>query len=158
MEENEKCIYRSDQGGYHSEVQTDKDDYPKLNALGIELLQQLRECVSEHFYIESAWVNINRSGNWNLLHNHAPGHLSSVFYIDAEIDSENVNGSRDGNLIFFDPLGLSAYGRMDSHCYIVPENKKFLIFPAYLSHMVAPHYSDKPRISVAYNYVEHIEN
>jgi len=34
-----------------------------------------------------------------------------------------------------------------------PANGKLLLFPAYLIHMVAPHFDQEPRISMAFNLI-----
>lgn len=54
-------------------------------------------------------------------------------------------------MIFFNPLPLGLQYARAPAISAKSTNGKLFFFPGYLLHMVAPHFENKPRISVAFN-------
>jgi hypothetical protein len=108
------------------------------------------------FYIESSWVNFMKKADFNPPHSHS-GDFSAVLFLSMpeEIIKENQQfkgsgggKSGPGELRFF--TGVEVKDFINSASFL-PERGDLFIFPAKLSHMVAPFKSDVERITVAFN-------
>ncbi len=111
--------------------------------LGIENLQPLRI---------DAWANVSRKGDWHGLHSHytrAGELISGVYWVydEREPQSEEL----DGQLIYYDPRGLSIPERYEKIFKPIPG--RMLLHPSWLSHAVAPNRFEALRISVAFDIV-----
>ena len=100
-----------------------------------------------------AWVNVNRSGDYNKVHTHPGSTWSGTYYVDP---GDPPPDAEHGTPIhFFDP----CQGRATPFCrrpypsaiLVRPEPGLMILFPSYLPHMVLPHAGTRPRISVAFN-------
>jgi uncharacterized protein (TIGR02466 family) len=100
----------------------------------------------------SAWVNVNRTGDFNKIHVHPGSTWSGTYYVDAG----DPVGSETGALVqLFDPCqGRSttfmprfAQGSLVIH----PKPGLMILFPSCVPHMVYPHNGNSARISVAFN-------
>ena len=101
------------------------------------------------------WVNFMRAGEFNPPHTHPNCDLSSVLFIKIpealkeEHKKFTGTGSGPGSLSFtygeFQPHGISIR-------YFFPEEGDFFIFPATLTHFVAPFMSEGERISMSANF------
>ena len=101
------------------------------------------------------WVNFMRAGEFNPPHTHPNCDLSSVLFIKIpealkeEHKKFTGTGSGPGSLSFtygeFQPHGISTR-------YFFPEEGDFFIFPATLTHFVAPFMSEGERISISANF------
>lgn len=165
----------------------DKDvrkDYPAMEALG-EIKQQLAvEYIKEYFKtlkvakysradvsIHDMWLNIQRSGDFNPIHNHNcetfPG-LSSFLWVDfPQQILDNVNGevelmtsapssSFDHRGWTYLHWGLTNNSHqeqflMPSQRALTPENGVLYLFPVWLEHVVYPFKGEGERISIATN-------
>ena len=108
------------------------------------------------FYIESSWVNFMKKGDFNPPHNHS-GDFSAVLFLSMpdEIIKENKDfkgsggpSGGPGELRFFTGVEVKDFINAAS---FLPGRGDLFIFPAKLSHMVAPFKSDVERITVAFN-------
>ena len=112
---------------------------------------------NENFKLENftvyKWININKTGNYNVLHNHDPFSevmLSGVFFVKTP---ENC-----GNIIFHDPRNILKYAKDQAYynnkiytCDLKPEENMLIIFPPWLDHEVEINKSEKDRISIGFN-------
>lgn len=110
--------------------------------------------MSDKLHFANFWININKKGDSNLKHCHPKSFLSAVFYVNAPEPSSDI--------VFYDPRPQRTFAESD--CFsrwntlnalsngITPKTGLLLIFPSWLEHEVAPHLSDEPRISIAFNY------
>ncbi len=99
------------------------------------------------------WVNINKKGDSNQIHNHDPYKgfaLSGVFYVRAPKSC--------GNIVFYDPRQYITtspdheyYNDCNDSYWIEPKENMLLIFPAWLYHSVDPNKSSFDRISISFN-------
>ncbi len=156
-----ESVHRSNCGGWHSSNTLYKSQEPSINwlinrlyELGSLCLVREQQIPPRHrITMPSCWANINESGDWNAPHAHQPCEWAGVCYIDVcdDLPEQSKRSDRDGNLLFINPIPFGhQYNRPPTVDYR-PEAGKVFIFPGYLMHMVAPHFHDKPRISVAFN-------
>jgi uncharacterized protein (TIGR02466 family) len=119
------------------------------------------ECLKENYNIDkktkislfNLWINKNYKGSYNAPHTHPKSNFSGVYYVSVS--------KKEGKLIFL--RNDKTAGFTDNHMYlketdfyntfeIQPKNNMFVLFSSHLDHMVEPHYDDKPRISVSFNF------
>ena len=113
--------------------------------------------------ISSMWINISKSGSYNVLHSHHKSIFSGCFYIKTP---ENC-----GSIRFENPIAqlMSSYlhywdfidtNRLDVNNQLSPEGRIFnakenllILFPSWILHQVETNLSDEDRISIAFNCV-----
>jgi uncharacterized protein (TIGR02466 family) len=100
-----------------------------------------------------AWANVNRKGHFNRMHTHPGSTWSGTYYVDLGVgDSPTATAAP---LHIFDPCQGRANTFLPplapSSFTIRPEPGLMILFPSYLTHMVFPHETDEPRISIAFN-------
>ena len=108
--------------------------------------------------LSGLWLNINREGNTNRLHNHPGADLSGVFWIKVPKDCDS------GKISFSSPHSYTDYISYAIHQESVCKELNFYdtyqfppmegtgyIFPAHLLHEVRVNRSRKDRISVSFN-------
>ena len=113
----------------------------------------IRESIS--LYI-TAWVNINKKGDYNIKHNHPSSDLSGVLWIKCP--------KKCGDIIFDNPSGFEDFDTLESYTqefknqtnfyntyFFTPTEGRILVFPAHLNHHVEPNESNEDRISVSFN-------
>ena len=99
------------------------------------------------------WANVNRKGQYNLVHIHPGATWSGVYYVDAgdEVPAQPQNGS----ITFLNPLLPQTYSfftqALPNQFTIKPEAGRMVLFPSYLQHQVHPYWGERPRISIAFN-------
>ena len=110
----------------------------------------------------AAWANINEHGDYNMLHNHAGGMWSGVYYVDA--GTTDAEHPFSGVLTFRNPtLAALAVDNLRvpeqlrklfrSEYSISPKTGLMLLFPSWLEHMVHPYFGSTPRISVSWDVI-----
>lgn len=158
---DESGIQRSNQRGWHSSDDLHQSQEPvmqwltqQIYQLGSQLIRHADSLAADSpIYLGSLWANINDFGAWNAPHAHLPCEWSGCIYIDVnENPAESNSGVHDGDIMFFDPVPVGHPYRPASTVSYTPKNGTLYLFPGYLMHMVAPHYDDKPRISMAFNF------
>jgi uncharacterized protein (TIGR02466 family) len=161
MREAEAGVSVSNQGGWHSKSDLHHSKEPSVHWLMQHIAVVGNRCIrhgqtvpdDSKLMLASAWVNINEAGDWNAPHAHFPCHWSGVVYIDLNSGEADVTkGGMDGNIMFFDPLPLGPQYQRPPTITKTPDVGRMFIFPAYIVHMVAPHFDNGPRISVAFNF------
>ena len=99
---------------------------------------------------EGPWVNFQKKGEFNPLHNHN-GIISAVVFIKIpdELDEErkkcNFSAKASGCLEFV---------FMNQHIIVKPKEGMMYLFPSYLQHAVYPYHSDVERVSMSFNFAE----
>jgi len=156
----DKGVFRSNVRGWHSTETLYEHDNEHIQWM-VRKIQNIAMTAAKHFHGEkrpgypqlaACWANISDSGAWNAPHQHLPADWSGVFYLDAETNSKpGQNGIADGDLLFFNPLPMGRRFDRPTTISYRPVNGKLLIFPAYATHMVAPHFNARPRVSVSFN-------
>lgn len=160
MRAQDASIAKSNQGGWHSPETLFKSQHPSMVWMVRNLFEATVAAVkqigmhppAEQMVMSGCWANINDAGDWNAPHLHLPDVWSGVLYIDVNAqDCAQRKGDSDGDIIFVNPMPLGVKLGRPATKSRRPENGKMFLFPSYLLHMVAPHYDEKPRISVAFN-------
>ena len=155
-------VRRSNQGGWHSSDNLHLNDDPYLSALMVNLLKVASACIRDFeadrtfkdIRMVAAWANINQQGDWNAPHEHLPCTWSGVFYVDAGTPlTADDPKSLEGKILFFDPLPLGHEWKRPPNVSYTPQTGTMLLFPSYLTHMVAPYQGDRARISIAFNLI-----
>ena len=154
-------VSRSNNRGWHSKDDLHQSSDPAIQwiteqiyQLGNQMIRHAEKCPPEsQIFLTSLWANINDFGAWNAPHAHLPCEWSGCVYIDVNENPEpSGNGIHDGDIMFFDPVPAGYPYRPASTVSYTPKNGTLYLFPGYLMHMVAPHYDDRPRISMAFNF------
>lgn len=155
-------IGKSNQGGWHSET----GQLEFCGEAGRTLVRHMQELADEatrrafaehgqvppeYRWTVSAWVNINRSGDFNKVHVHPGSTWSGTYYVD---DGEPDDSNGGTPLHLFDPCQgrtMSFLPMLPSSVYIRPRPGLMVLFPSYVPHMVFPHVGRGARISIAFN-------
>jgi len=109
--------------------------------------------------ITSAWANVNRHKDFNLLHNHPKSYWSGSYYVKTS--------PLGGGICFKDPRSVRQMVQQPrnlfknvinnhaeaEHYAILPIEGLLIMFPSWLEHFVFPNESDEPRISISFNIV-----
>ena len=155
---------RSNQGGWRSGM--DLLDWPEVQATdfresiesaichmikAVGNIPEMRAKLSI-----SAWCNLNRSGAFNMPHNH-PKHLwSGVYYCHVD-DMAEGGASTQGAISLQDPrVGINMLGHpgrcpWGSAVQLKPMPGLMILFPSWLVHLVYPFEGEGERISIAFN-------
>ena len=137
----------------------------KLDPQGFEdiLLPSLRILFSEiyldecDFSIENIWKNTYREGFYQEIHSHIPCDLSCVIFLN-DYDSDS------SKFYFYNERGRTTPSKLKSLCndnrhymhdtwILQPEKGSIIFFPSHMLHGVTPHFSEKPRTTVALNFI-----
>jgi uncharacterized protein (TIGR02466 family) len=119
------------------------------------------ECLKENYNTHkkttitllNLWINKNYKKSYNFPHIHPKSNFSGVYYVSVSKEAGKLIFLRNDKTVEF----------TDNHVYfketdfynayeVQPKNNMFVLFSAHLNHMVEPHYDDKPRISVSFNF------
>ena len=133
-----------------------------------------------YFKCDELWVNIiEEQGGFHVPHIHGTGEtlFSGVYYpldyIISEGEESDIRATsvpEPGDLMLFDPAStekravipqsiVNRYPYYGSEICIRPRKGNLVIFPSYLSHMVAPIYGEnvpKMRMSISFSYSKKI--
>lgn len=159
LEKKTPSVLISNYGGWHSE-NIDPTETP-LKPLFTEIYDRVyglheflgfkkdyRQVVSQ------AWININRRGDYNVVHTHPGAFFSGCFYVKVPENS--------GRIKFATPISEHCWaisqnqveernGYNASTMTVTPQENMLLIFPPWLPHHVIGSNSDESRISIAFN-------
>ena len=146
-----KTVVKSNRGGWQSELQ--KPDgilEPLVNKIK-DICKNINLNIQE-LVVPQLWVNLNKKGDWNTIHQHGNYHLSGVYYVKVPKNC--------GQLVFRDPRP----GAIGNTCL----NKRFdrgefrkinivegllMLWPNYLDHFVEPSQTDEERISISFDVI-----
>ena len=146
----------SNRGGWQSKGFDVNDENDKLH-------QFIVNCFSQFPYIKISvklllhgWININKPGDYNVMHSHPTNDLSGVIWLNAPKDS--------GRIVFVSPFNFNSYKEMSSYTddfkksfnidesyYFNPIAGRILVFPSHLQHEVLENKSNEDSISVSFN-------
>ena len=146
----------SNHGGWQSTAfpVTTKEDV--LQSLLINCLSKFPS-VSESVNITiSAWVNINKTGDYNVRHVHPDCDLSGVLWIKCPPNSGAIRfvspyEFQDYNLIKSYTEDFKNENNFNQKFHVTPTEGKIIIFPSHLHHLVEENKSNDDRISVSFN-------
>lgn len=102
--------------------------------------------------IEQFWVNLNGPHGYNMQHNHAPNHISGVYYVRVPegagdikfFDERRLREVCEPNAVRESALAYTSYT-------FRPTESLMLLFPGWLDHLVGQNKSNSNRISISFN-------
>lgn len=98
------------------------------------------------------WININSFGHTNRKHIHPNSLLSGCIYLKVPKNSGNIMFNPNlPNEYFFMSFTECNNDITSIETEFFPEEKKVIIFPAFLPHYVGKNNSNEDRISIAFN-------
>jgi len=128
---------------------------PYLNSFREAHQQWYGTPLTKDIMVRAAWANFMKAGEFNPPHIHTGCDFSCVLFVKVpeKLKEENKKftglGGGPGSLSF-------TYGESQPHSlsrkYFFPEEGELFIFPAILSHFVAPFLSKGERISMSANF------
>ncbi len=101
-----------------------------------------------------AWGNINRNGDYNVVHTHPNCMWSGCYYITKGNPQSSI--PQNGLLELLDPREAANYIQMkntilDGREFIENVPGRMLLWPSWVKHMVHPFNGSGERMSIAYN-------
>lgn len=158
-EESPDGVKISNLNAWHSDKFMHRIDNPHVKWLVEKIGQFATPCIKDFgrlpadykIVLVSCWANISGRSGWNAPHHHLPNHWSGVFYLDAEDSISDDPTDRTGKIEFMNPFpSVSGYQPVSGVAF-KPVNGAMFLFESGLQHLVHPHFSDKERISIAFN-------
>ena len=139
----------SNEGGYHSPIFSETK-FIKLRDIVMEFCDDLlyQKRLGGNVAKIDYWCNINKSYNYNVMHNHGRADLIGIYYVKLPPDSGNLvimrnDGSQYCNLY---------QNRADMLEYTIePEAGRLYVLPGHLWHYVTGSNSVMDRISISFN-------
>ena len=161
----EQGVRVSNIGGWQSRADFFDWQEPEALKLGAQIDQAVKQFVSfgrsqageagkELKLWKAGWANINRAGDYNILHNHPGQDLAAIYYVKA--GHSNGPGGSGGHLELRDPRPAAVFCNFPKlfsaePLQIAPEPGMLVMFPSWIEHMVHPHHGSEDRISIAIN-------
>ena len=139
----------SNEGGYHSPVFVETK-FPKLRDTVEEFCNDLLAQKGFGLSVSNIeyWCNINKSYNYNVMHNHGRADLIGIYYIQLPPNSGNLVLMRNDGSQYCDLYE----NRADMLEYIIePEVGRLYVLPGHLWHYVTGSDSVRDRVSVSFN-------
>jgi uncharacterized protein (TIGR02466 family) len=166
MQEDRNGTRRTNDGGWHYAHDLFVLHAPVVVALRDQLQQhvqafllQLRRGANpskkDRFRLQG-WINVNRTGDRNVLHCHPGCFLSGTYYVKTPSDMKG------GEIVFRDPRGPAVamyktpgielpWVGSGSGIPFTPATGQVLLFPGWLEHRVEAFQSAGDRITIAFN-------
>ena len=118
-----------------------------------ELVRDMGTNRSFRLLIDS-WANINRRGDYNVVHTHPNCMFSGVYYVTPGNPDPDV--PHGGLLEMLDPREAANYIQvtntvLDGRTFFENPPGRMLLWPSWVKHMVHPYHGDGDRISIAFN-------
>ena len=102
----------------------------------------------EKVFLDNIWLNVNKNKDYNVLHDHPNSVISGIFYIKVPKNSGELIFSNE-NLIRFYPLKIKDNSQIWK---FEPKENTLYLFPSWIKHMVSSNFTNKERISLAFNF------
>ena len=99
---------------------------------------------------EGPWINYQKNGEFNPIHNHS-GRLSAVVFVDIPDKIENERETSDYTA---KACGCLEFIFGNQHILVRPKSGYMYLFPSDLWHAVYPFKSDAERITISFNVHE----
>jgi len=164
LRETTEGIQSSNYNGWHSERNLHLIKHPLMQWLGrkisVSAIKAIQRLLGEEKEVDirlrEVWANINESGGWNVPHIH-PVRWAGVLYVSGQstpIDEQDGKSRlkiQEGDTVFINPVSESTFFGQAQNAAYPAEPGHLLLFPGYLLHMVVPHATSEPRITIAFN-------
>jgi len=156
-QKNTDGVVHSNRGGWQSPSDFYLDD--SFSEFADYILQNSLTALSHYdlmFKMANVWININRKGDYNVMHDHPNSVISGVLWVKTP--------EKCGSLMFHSPRSFTQHlllnnvdsevAKEQNYCDYYTFNPKegtMILFPSDLLHGVEPNESDEDRISIAFN-------
>jgi uncharacterized protein (TIGR02466 family) len=165
MQDDRNATRRTNAGGWHYAFDFFEIQDPLVTEFH-GIMQQHIQAFINHFRPEGhkkkdnfrlrGWINVNRAGDFNVLHSHPGCFLSATYYVTVPRDMKG------GEIYFRDPRGpaVAMYETPGIDLPWIgsgvgipfsPGAGHLLIFPSWLEHRVERFEGEGERISIAFN-------
>ena len=165
MSDSKNATRRTNFGGWHYAFDLFELDEPVIRDFRNHMEQHVQAFLN-HFRSEErkkkdqfrlrGWLNLNKAGDFNILHSHPGCFVSATYYVKVP------DGMKGGEIYFRDPRGpaVAMYETPGIELPwigsglgvpITPAAGKLLLFPSWLEHRVEPFEGTGERISIAFN-------
>ena len=148
---DDNSVRKSNRGGWQSDLFKATGEFEPLAKEIAGFVSHINLGI-EKIKIPQLWVNVNKKGDWNTIHQHGQYNLAGTYYVKVPEDS--------GRIIFRDPRPAAISNkflvdRFDKGEFfnIKPLEGMLIIWPSYLDHFVEPSNSDEERISISFDVV-----
>ena len=148
---------KSNRGGWQSHRHYHQGDNI-IKKIIDEGLSKHSECYLDYKKLEysALWFNINKKGDYNILHQHPGCDLGGVFWIKTPPNCGVIAFASLHSFpasTYLDSINEEyRYHTRNYHDFMFnPLEGRMLIFPSYLRHSVEVNESDEDRISVSFN-------
>ncbi len=156
--------YRSNAGGWQSpgNLITWPDEpvqelKRRIETLAFSLIDQIiRDQGRQRQFrlITDAWANVNRHGDYNVVHTHPNCMWSGVYYVTKGQPDPSI--AQNGLLEILDPREAANYIQikntiLDGREFVENVPGRMLLWPSWMKHMVHPYSGEGARVSIAYN-------
>lgn len=129
----------------------------RIEKMVTNLLQEVARDTGKNRSFElliDAWANINRNGDYNVVHTHPNCMYSGVYYVHPGEPEKTIPYS--GLLEILDPREAANYVQIrhsifDGREFVENIPGRMLLWPSWLKHWVHPYQGKGERISVAFN-------
>jgi len=165
MQDDRNAARRTNSGGWHYAFDLFHLNEPVVAEFRDQMEQHVQGYLNhfrpperrkkDRFSLEG-WINVNRAGDFNVLHCHPGCFLSATYYVNVP------PAMRGGGIAFRDPRG-PAVAMYETHgielpwvgngmgISISPATSLLILFPSWLEHRVEPFEGDGERVSIAFN-------
>ena len=165
MNDSRNATQRTNAGGWHYAFDLFELQDPTVTEFR-DIMEQHVQAFINHFRPEGrkkkdnfrlrGWINVNRAGDFNMLHSHPGCFLSATYYVKVP------QGMTGGEIYFRDPRGPAVamyetpgidlpWVGTGVGTPFLPATGHLLIFPAWLEHRVERFEGEGERISIAFN-------
>ena len=153
---NPKGVNKSNHGGWQSETKYHSfDNIIKSTVLNaFESLSIFKEDLE--YQLTGIWMNINKKGDYNILHCHPDSHLAGVLWIN--IPKESGEFWCESSFLYDRFREIDCYAEhfkkqmyAYNSYYFNPTEGSMLLFPSSLFHHVTENKSRHDRISISFN-------
>lgn len=165
MQDDRNATRRTNAGGWHYAFDLFKLDEPVVAEFNAQMQQHVQAFLNhfrsaekkkqDTFRLEG-WINVNRVGDFNVLHCHPGCFVSATYYVKVP---SNMKG---GEIFFRDPRGPAVamyetpgielpWVGTGSGIPFMPATGHLIIFPSWLEHRVERFEGEGERISIAFN-------
>lgn len=129
----------------------------RIEKLVTNLLQEIvRDDGSNRSFnlLIDSWANVNRHGNYNVVHTHPNCMWSGVYYVQPGVPDKEIPYS--GLLEMLDPREAANYVQvtntvLDAREFVDNLPGRMLLWPSWVKHWVHPFAGEGERISIAFN-------
>ena len=155
---------RSNRGSFHSSAIREEDwrDFECGNWFVDTVMSNVNRAIKlmaapthKDMKFDESWTIImrQRSGQWNVPHDHGDNFLSGALYLKANESNENLqNGMAEFMALISNPAISSLYNNASYQlAKYSPVEGELMIFPSSMTHMVSPHLSRQDRIMISFN-------